>query len=236
MNQWKCLKLDVRTRPPAHSVIPEPPQNLGATQNAEEKHSPSLLPPLPLIHVCLVTVMYQPLWQALARQPRSRNPWILYSNEQERDGEEEGKHSPSQQIRANVYCLLRNFPYINSFNPLHSLQERYYFYFHFTDEGSSPGDGNRKARSMVTLKAREKHSHERGHGYHSDAAGIRSKLWTEEWPLDVVMRKWLVMLERAESAEWRKQNGRGPRLKADAGSKQGSLCKGNILRDTISDN
>lgn len=134
--------------------------------------------------------MYQPPWQALARQPRSRNPWILYSNEQERDGDEEGKHSPSQQIRANVYCLLRNFPYINSFNPLHSLRERYYFYFHFTDEGSSPGDEDRKARSMVTLKAREKHSHEGGHGYHRDeAAGIRSKLWTEKWPLDVVMRK-----------------------------------------------
>lgn len=32
------------------------------------------------------------------------------------------------------------------------------------------GDGDRKARIVVTLKAREKHSHERGHGYHMRAA------------------------------------------------------------------
>lgn len=181
--------------------------------------------------------MYQPLWQGLAIRYRRRKPWILHSNEEERDGDEEGKHSLSQQISANVYCLrhVRDFPHIHSFNPLHSLRERCYFYFHFTDEGSSTGGRDRKARSMVTLKAREKHCHEGGHGYHGDAAARRwSKLWTEKWPLDVVMRKSPVTPERAESVEWRKTEPQ--RLQEDVGSKQGSLCTRNILWGAISDN
>lgn len=120
------------------------------------------------------------------------------------------------------------------------MGEVLFFYFHFTDEGSSAGDGERKARSAGTPKAREKHSQAGGHGYQGDAAARGwSKVWTEKWPLGVVTRESPVMLEGAESVGWgwggRKQNARGPRLK-DVGSKQGSLCRRNILWGASSEN
>ena len=122
------------------------------------------------------------------------------------------------------------------------MGEVLFFYFHFTDKGSSAGDGERKARSAGTPKAREKHSRAGGHGYQGDAAARGwSKVRTEKWPLDVVTRESPAMLEGAESVgcggggENRKQNGRGPWLK-DVGSKQGSLCRRNILWGASSEN